>query len=350
MLEAKHLWALNDDDFDSADKNGFDLENEIKMTLDSKLGEKSFLHSILESKFIAIKLKMMNKRESSAKETIHLHEKDPDFIRNFLAHLRIHEIINSELRTNLIDSILLLLKKHSNSIDIQQNALKAFESLFYSIEKDSIECINPEQLEKVIDIILTAMELYPNHQQLQKSALIVLYNEQVLKNLTEKYKCIKLAMDSLVNFKKTDMNLMASVICTTHLIGLSIKERSDLGSNNNYISTLLEIIKSRVHFYSYLYLIENTLSTLVNFLVDSSNNISIFMELGGLSVSFSLLEVRYNKFNQSDLFTFTSKYFFKTFVGNYDIEFRILGLLYNLAEFAEFKNDLLQTEFIEILR
>jgi hypothetical protein len=32
MLGAKHLWTLNDDDFDSTYRSGFDLENEIKMT------------------------------------------------------------------------------------------------------------------------------------------------------------------------------------------------------------------------------------------------------------------------------------------------------------------------------
>ncbi len=95
-----------------------------------------------------------------------------------------------------------MLNKYSNSIDIQHSALKALESLFYSIENDSIELINLEQFEKVIEVILTAMELYQNHQQLQKSGLNVLYNEQVLENLTtEKYKCIKEVRQNDIGFR-----------------------------------------------------------------------------------------------------------------------------------------------------
>jgi hypothetical protein len=204
------------------------------------------------------------------------------------------------MRNNLVDSMIVILRKYSDSIEIQQNALKTIASLFYSIEKGSIERLNPEQLAKVINVTLTAMKLYPKDEQLQRSALIILYSKQILENLSsEKYTCTKLVMDTLVNFKKTDMNLMASVICTTHLKELSIEVRSDLGSNNAYIKTLLEIIKSRVHFYSYFYLIENTLTVLVNFLVDSLNNCSIFMKLGGLDVCFNLLEVWLIKFNQN---------------------------------------------------
>jgi serine/threonine protein kinase len=301
ILESKHLWALDGDDFDSKNENDFNSENEIKMVLDSILEEKIFVHSILESLLITIQMKKINEGKLSNWETSILHEKTSDFIRKFLDQIKIHKIINSKLRTNLIDSILVLMRKFLDSIEIQQKALKAFASLFYSIEKDSKETLNPEQLEKVIEVTLTAMERYPNNQKLQKSALRILYSKQALKNPSSvKYKCIKLVMDSLVNFKKADMNLMASVICTTHLVDFSIKERSDLGSNNIYIATLLEMIKSRVNFYSNLYLIENSLSALVNFIVDSVSNCTIFMKLGGLNVSFSLLEVRINNFNSND--------------------------------------------------
>ncbi len=323
MLKSIHLWALNDNDFDSANENGFDLENEIKMVLDSKLEEeKSFLHSILESKFIAIKLKMMNKKESSALETLHLHEKDPGFIRKFLAHLKLHEISDSEMRNNLIDSIIVISRKYSKSIEIQQNALKPIASLFYSIENGSIERLSSEQLDKVITVTLTAMELDPKDEQLQRSALIVLYSKQILESLSsEKYKCTKLAIDTLVNFKKTDMMLMASVISTTLLAELSIEERSNLGSNNAYIKTLLEIIKSRVHFYSYFYLIENTLTVLVNFLVDSMNNCSIFMKLRGLDVCFNLLKVRRIIFDKIKFF----KFFFQNIYSRLLLEMKTLS-------------------------
>ncbi len=280
ILETKQKWALNDTESY--------IENEIKILLEEKLEEKLFIYSILESKLIAIKVKMINESETFDLKELFPRVNEQDFIRKFLGHLKVNEIINHEQRINVIDSIVDLMRNYLKFIEIQENALNAIASLF--LENDSTEALNPEQIERVIEATLIAMELYPNQHQLQKNALIILYSKQIIENL--QFKCVKLAMDSMVNFKKTDMNLMASVISATHLMNLSIKERSDLGSNKIYIETLLDIIKSRVNFQTYYYLIENTLSVLVNFLVDSLNNCSIFTELEGIEVCFILLEVR----------------------------------------------------------
>jgi signal transduction histidine kinase len=101
-------------------------------------------------------------------------------------------------------------------------------------------------------------------------------------------------MDTLVNFKEKDMISMASVICSTLLMRLSIEEREILGSRNVYIKSLLNIVDS----YSYYDLIENTLSALVNLLIDSSKNCKIFVELKGFDVLFSLLEVKLNQWSK----------------------------------------------------
>jgi hypothetical protein len=139
------------------------------------------------------------------------------------------------------------------------------------------------------------MELYPNDQQLQKSALIFLYSEQMLENISsQRFKCTKLVMNTLVNFKEKEMISMASVICSTCLMRLSIEEREILGSRNVYIKSLLNIVDS----YSYNDLIENTLSTLVNLLIDSSKNCKILVELKGFDVLFSLLEVKLNQWSK----------------------------------------------------
>jgi hypothetical protein len=285
ILKAKELWAVNENDFD--------FENQIKIVYDSELEDrKCLIHSILESKFIAIKVNMIEKREASALEILNLYEHKPDFIRKFLAHLKDYKKINFDLRTNLIELIVVLMSKYLRITDLQLNAIVCIYSF---IENENGEKLNPELLEKVVEVTLNAMELYPYNQMLQKSALYILYTKQILENIsTERYRCTKLVMDSLVNFKKNDMNLMASIICSTHLMKLSINERSYLGSIDIYIKTLIDVIKSRAHFYSYYYLIGNILSTLVNLLVKSSKNCTIFIDHEGLDVSFTLLKVRRN--------------------------------------------------------
>jgi Zyg-11 family protein len=201
------------------------------------------------------------------------------------------------------------MRKYSNLFELLQSLqLNAISYLYSLIENNSVEqskllstvkenntkeSINIQQPEKVVEVTLKAMELNPNHKELQKNSLVILYSEQMLENLSyERYKCTKLVMDSLVNFKETDMNLMASVICSTHLMKLSIKEREVLCANDIYIKTLLNIINLS----SNNDLIENTLSALVNLLVDSLNNCSKFLELKGLHVLFSLLEVTLDQF------------------------------------------------------
>jgi Zyg-11 family protein len=299
ILEMKELWSLNE--------NEFNIEKELNTLFESGCKGKNFLiHSILESKLISIKAKKLAKRESSALDTLCKHEDKPDLIQKFLVHLKNYRINDFELRTNLIDSVVDLMRKYSNLVEILILVLKnAIACLYSLIENDSIEQsntkvensekekINTKQLGKIVDVTLTAMESFPHHQELQKSALIILYSEQILQILSsERYKCTKLVMDSMVNFKKTDMNSMASFICSTNLIELSINERTNLGSNYVYIRTFLDIINCRVESALNYDLIENTLTALVNFLVDSSKNCSIFLEQGGLNVCFSLLMVR----------------------------------------------------------
>jgi Zyg-11 family protein len=305
ILKAQQSWALHETEFN--------IENELNLVFESESefkGNNLLIHAILESKFIAIKAKKIERRQSSALETLNNFEHKLDIIEKFLVKLKNYSITNFELRTKLIDCLVNLMKKYSNSTKILNSLeLNAISCLYSFIENNSIEQsnqifpvledklekINPKQIENVVEVMLTAMELYPNHQQLQKSALIILYSEQILDNITsESYKCTKLVMDSLVNFKDREMNLIASVICSTHFIKLSITDREVLCSSNVYIKTLLSIINSL----TYYDLIENSLSALVNLLVDSSKNCSKFLDLKGLDVSFSLLEVRLNQLNR----------------------------------------------------
>jgi hypothetical protein len=306
ILEEEKTWALHE--------NEFNIENELNLVFESEYKRNnSFILTILESKFIAIKAKNIVKRQSSALETLNNFIHKPELIQKFLAKLKNYTITNFELRTKLIDFLINLMKKYSNLAKIlNQLELNAISCLYSFIENNfiehsnqalpvieetsnKIEKISPEQLENVVEVTITAMELYPNDQQLQKSALIFLYSEQMLENISsQRFKCTKLVMDTLVNFKEKDMISMASVICSTLLMRLSIEEREILGSRNVYIKSLLNIVDS----YSYYDLIENTLSALVNLLIDSSKNCKIFVELKGFDVLFSLLEVKLNQWSK----------------------------------------------------
>jgi hypothetical protein len=177
ILEMKELWSLNE--------NEFNIEKELNNLFEFGCKSKNFLiHSILESKLISIKGKKMAIRESSALDSLRKYEDKPDLIQKFLVHLKNYRINDFELRTNLIDSVVDLMRKHSNVVEILILVMKnAIACLYYLFENDSIEQsntkvknsekekINPKQLEKIVEVTIIAMELFPHHQELQKSAL-----------------------------------------------------------------------------------------------------------------------------------------------------------------------------------
>jgi hypothetical protein len=47
---------------------------------------------------------------------------------------------------------------------------------------------------------------------------------------------------------------------------------------------------------------------------------------------------------------FSNKSLFKEFIGNHNIQMRVLALLYNIAEFPFFRQHLVTTEFLALLR
>jgi hypothetical protein len=79
ILEAEQSWALNE--------NEFNIENELNPIFESEYKGKNFflIHSILESKFIAIKAKKIERRQSFALETLNNFIHKPELIRKFLA-------------------------------------------------------------------------------------------------------------------------------------------------------------------------------------------------------------------------------------------------------------------------
>jgi Zyg-11 family protein len=219
------------------------------------------------------------------------------FVKQNLIRLYDCTISCCEFRPQLIELIVVLMTKHPEVNEIQENSLTCSNNLIAYVVKDK----NSAQIiVKLVDLTILAMESFPNNEQLHKKALVILVT--VLNGIfqdipVDRYKCAKVAMDSLVKFKNTDMNYHSLEICLNISNELTIVEKSNLFLNPAYMDTLLALAISRVQFTSeYDKILEYTLSIFTNLTEESPEVCELFIEKGGLELCSHILNVSFRFF------------------------------------------------------
>jgi Zyg-11 family protein len=57
-----------------------------------------------------------------------------------------------------------------------------------------------DKLKDIVELTLTAMNIFANHKQIHENSLLILYDYYILQNVTyDKFKCAQLVMDGLIN-------------------------------------------------------------------------------------------------------------------------------------------------------
>jgi Zyg-11 family protein len=233
-----------------------------------------------------------NATESQIIESLRRYKLRPTFVQKSLFHLYNYTSNYSEPRTDLIHLIIIPMKRHSKIIGIQMAAT----ACLYNLTKNKLgEKIHPKILKNVVEATLQAMEQFPNHQQLQKNALLTLCSDRILQDVSfNRYKCTQLVMDSLVGFKDTAMNRMAVAICSILAAKISTTETSNLGAKPIYMETLLDIVRSRVQYASdHDIMLKFTLSALWNLTDESPKTCEMFLEKGGMDLYLTVLNVSF---------------------------------------------------------
>ncbi len=183
--------------------------------------EITFVRLILEFKFIAMKNKLKRVIDSDSREEELLHiinilnvYKDRQtLVKNRLSYL--YQNINTlksngyKPKTELIDLIVILMRKYSKSIEIQTYGTICIGILLRK-EDSKIEKLNANSLNQLIEVILISMESFPNNNSLISNALIIINNNYLLENASfDRNKCMKLLIDSMVQFRDIGMNTNA---------------------------------------------------------------------------------------------------------------------------------------------
>jgi hypothetical protein len=152
---------------------------------------------------------------------------------------------------------------------------------------DSLRGIETQILKKIVKVTLIILALFPNQQIVSASAMsasvriltsiITECSASVLQLISfDRYKCIQLVMQSMINFESnienSDLVHMFKNNCSIIITKILNYEKSNLSSKPIYVKTLLEIIEICVEYkktYDNLlkYCLTNILSETIEILV-----------------------------------------------------------------------------------
>jgi Zyg-11 family protein len=308
ILERKHMWALNG--------NEFKLEDELKNFINCEVNnENYYIYSILESNLREYFRKESSELSASEQdsnlnkqlfeniqalnvtESSNLYEENPVLYLKTLYDLIFISRKKFEPTSDFIDSIVTPLKKHSNKFLI---LLVATEYLLKSTENRFAEKIDSEILENVVQFTIKGMELFPNHRKLHKNSLSILCNDRILQDVKfDRNRCLRLVVDSMISLRDKDMELKALNICSELSYNISTDEKSNLSSNPDLMEILLETVRSRCQYSEYGdKTLDYALMTISNLTDSSPKTCELFVEKGGLDLYLLILIVSMNLYKK----------------------------------------------------
>jgi hypothetical protein len=224
---------------------------------------------------------------------------------NSLFHKKLTEITND--LSNMSESDLFKIYFEENFYVIE-SWFDSNEEMFYFLIKlillfihlKSDSCLKREAkiLTNIVKTALLTMEYLTNNRKLQLIACVILNDvfvcsDSVLQFVNfDRYKCIQLVMNSLLNFEDSYMNRIAVWITCALIRDISFVEKSNLFLNHSYIKSLLNIVENNSQQTSNPDIILNQTLSLFWCLTDESPKVcEIFVEQKGLNLFFLLLKV-----------------------------------------------------------
>ncbi|CAH1776089.1 unnamed protein product [Owenia fusiformis] len=236
-----------------------------------------------------------------------------------------------EPKVDILELILPAMKHNPRELGVQMAAT----ACLYNLSKGLLGAkIHPKWLAKIIHLTLDAMDNFPNHQQLQKNALLTLCSDRILQDVTtfDKYRCARLVMDSLCNFNEPSMNRMSVAICSILAAKISTGQTSQLGTMKTYMKKLLTLVKQKTDDKLVDITMKFTLSALWNLTDESPETCEMFLQEEGLELFIATLQA------------------FKEEEGRKEVETKILGLMNNIAEVKHLRHRLMQEDLLNIIK
>ncbi|XP_005110536.1 protein zyg-11 homolog B [Aplysia californica] len=237
-----------------------------------------------------------------------------------------------EPREDIIRLVLPAMKSHPKMLSVQMAAT----ACLYNLTRGDVgQKIHPVLLSRCVDLTLTAMENFPNHQQLQKNALLTICSDRILQDVNfDRFRCSRLVMDCMCQFDDASMNRMSVAICSILAAKISTEQTTILGAKARYMKKLLMLVEERLVNQELDITLRFTLSALWNLTDEAPSTCNVFLMEGGLELFMKLLELTDGQGTDNHV----------------QVETKILGLLNNIAEVKNLRHKLMREEFVMLIK
>ncbi|BFY99650.1 hypothetical protein BsWGS_02689 [Bradybaena similaris] len=237
-----------------------------------------------------------------------------------------------EPREDIIKLVLPAMKSHPKILSVQMAAT----ACLYNLTRGDVGVkIHPVMLSRSVDLTLTAMENFPNHQQLQKNALLTICSDRILQEVNfDRFRCSRLVMECMCQFDDASMNRMSVAICSILAAKISTEQTTILGAKARYMKKLLMLVEERLMNHELDITLRFTLSALWNLTDEAPSTCNVFLTEGGLELFMKLLQLTDGE--ETD--------------NHVQVETKILGLLNNIAEVKALRYKLMRADFIMLIK
>ena len=167
-----------------------------------------------------------------------------------------------EEREDIIHLVLKASKRYPSVFKIQM----AVTACLYNLTHEVSHKLHPHLLNEIVKSNLDAMEVFPQHHQMQKNCLLTMCSDRIINDVNfDRLRCAKLALNCLNEFQDSAMNRMSVAIISMlgkyllknlnqlilvlifHFSAAKITtvQTTELGSNIINMQKLLSVVKTK---------------------------------------------------------------------------------------------------------
>nr|XP_060629504.1 protein zyg-11 homolog B-like isoform X2 [Anolis sagrei ordinatus] len=247
------------------------------------------------------------------------------FVKEAFFHLFTQTCFLRITKPEILKLVIIGMRNHPLDLAVQLTA----SACALNLTRQGLAADMPVRLlSNVIQLLLKAMETFPEQQQIQKNCLLSLSNVRILQDVPfNSFAAAKFVVQWLCNQENQHIQRIAVNIISILALKLSDEQAAQLTSEFYIVvGKLLEIIEQKTNQIELDTTFHFTLSALWNLTDESPTTCRHFIDNKGLELFMRVLE---------------------TFSSDSCIQHKVLGLLNNVAEVRELHPRLMQKDFID---